>query len=339
MFTFLLLLLIVVFLKLVFVAAMRPARPVLSQAELARRAEAGDTHARHQLEQLSYTSDVRSILTIVTGLLLIVAALVAVATFGWLWGIFTSLVVVLMYGSISRLALIRRLSARMYGFYGPHLFKFVKRFPGFMKVIAMYVPNDDSVELRLGSRSELEDLVDSSVGILSQEEKKLITHSLSFASQQVSSVMTPSAAVMTIKKDEFLGPLTLDELHKKGHSRLPVIDQDIDHIIGVLYLQNLLTLDVKKSVTAEKAMDPRVFYIRSDQTLHHALAAFIKTHQHVLIVINEYRETVGLLTLTDVTEALLGRKVVDEFEGHEDKHTVALRNSHDNNQPKNHEDV
>jgi CBS domain containing-hemolysin-like protein len=92
-------------------------------------------------------------------------------------------------------------------------------------------------------------------------------------------------------------------------------------------------------MTAEKAMEPRVFYIKEDQSLGHALAAFIRTHHHLFIVVNEFRETVGLLSLEDTIEALIGRKIVDEFDTHEDLRAVAARNVRGNNHPKNLENV
>jgi CBS domain containing-hemolysin-like protein len=131
----------------------------------------------------------------------------------------------------------------------------------------------------------------------------------------------------------------LDDLHKTGHSRFPVTDGDIDHVIGMLHIQDIFTLDAKRSVTAEKAMEPRVFYIREDQTLDHALVAFLRTHHHLFIVVNEFRETVGILSLEDVIEALLGRKIIDEFDTHEDLRLVAMRNPRGNNHPLKSEDV
>jgi len=131
----------------------------------------------------------------------------------------------------------------------------------------------------------------------------------------------------------------LDDLHKTGHSRLPVIKGDIDHVIGILHLNNLLSLDIKRSTTAEKAMEKKVFYIRQDQTLQHALAAFLRTKHHLFVVVNEFRETVGLLALEDVLEALLGRKIVDEFDEHDNLRQVALRNPRGNNHPDQREDV
>ena len=78
-------------------------------------------------------------------------------------------------------------------------------------------------------------------------------------------------------------------------------------------------------MTAEKAMDSGINYIRQDQTLNQALAAFLKTHKHLFIVVNESRETVGLLTLNDVIQELIGHPIIDEFDTHDNLHAVAKR--------------
>lgn len=74
-------------------------------------------------------------------------------------------------------------------------------------------------------------------------------------------------------------------------------------------------------------MDKRVHYIRQDHTLPQALAAFLSTHHHMFIVINEFRETVGILTLEDTLESLIGRRIIDEFDAHDDMRAVAERNA------------
>lgn len=78
-------------------------------------------------------------------------------------------------------------------------------------------------------------------------------------------------------------------------------------------------------------MDKKVFYIHQDQSLQQALAAFLRTRHHLFVVINEYRETVGLLSLEDVIEALLGRKINDEFDVYDDLRKVAEVNPQKNN--------
>jgi CBS domain containing-hemolysin-like protein len=106
-----------------------------------------------------------------------------------------------------------------------------------------------------------------------------------------------------------------------------------------LHLRDLLSLDVKRSTTAEKAMEKKVYYIHEKDTLEHALAAFLKTRHHLFIVINDQRETVGLVTLEDVLETLIGRRIVDEDDIHADLRAVAEREGRLNNQAPSHIDL
>jgi CBS domain containing-hemolysin-like protein len=198
---------------------------------------------------------------------------------------------------------------------------------------------DTELYRRFDSRQELERLIEQSGDVLSASERKVIVHGLKFGEVSVRDVMTPRAAIDSIKKDEFLGPLVLSELHDIGHSRLPVINGDLDHVVGVLHLRDLLSLNNKESATAEKVMDPKVYYIHEDDHLEHALAAFIKTRRHLFIVINEQRETVGLLSLEDVIETLIGRKIMDEDDNHEDLRAIAKQRGAHNNTPEGHIDL
>ncbi len=317
-------------LLLVFVAGVKPKRTHLSLYELERRISGKDNQAREILRRESLLDDVESLLRIFAALLLVVFVLLAVATFGWLLGALVATVVALEFGAIARIGLWRRLAQKVYERYEAYLLRFVEKFSGVFKLLRTLPP--EQLDKRLDSRQELEHLVAESGTILTPDEKKLIAHSLAFDTRLVSEIMTPRSVIDSIGAKEHLGPLTLDELHKTGHSRFPVTLSDIDHVIGTLYVQDLLMIDAKrKSTSVEKAMERRVFYIREDQTLHHALAAFLKTKHHLFIVVNEFRETVGVLSLEDVIEALLGRAIVDEFDTHEDLRAVAARNPRGNN--------
>lgn len=335
---FMLIVCVVVFGLLVLVAAVRPVRSELSNFELKRRQAAGDEAAKETLRRERLLGDIESLQRVVVALLLVIFVSVSVATFGWLLGIVIALVVALEYGAVARWPQASGQAAKLYGKYEPRLLGLVARFPGAMKFIRN--AGIETSEPQLDSREELVHLVEGSRGILSIDEKKLLTHGLGFGSRGVREVMTPRGVIDSIEKTELLGPLALDDLHKTGHSRFPVTDGDLDHVVGILHIHDLFTLDTKKgSVTAEKAMEPRVFYIREDQTLQHALAAFLRTHHHLFVVVNEFRETVGLLSLEDVIEALLGRKIMDEFDAHDDLRAVAKRNPRGNNHPEKHENV
>ena len=324
---------------LLLVNAVHPNRVKLSQFELKRRADLGDAEAKNALSREGLLDDVVSLQRVLVALLLVVTVLLSVATFNWLFGILVALIIALEYGFVSRFGIIRKLSSKIYNRFERNILNFIQKVPYVFKLLRSIPASDNVTSNSIDSRQELQHLVDESTGVLTPDEKSLVIHSLSFGNQLVNAIMTPKSMIDSIKSSEFLGPLTLSELHKTGHSRLPVFKGDIDHIIWILNLRSLLALDIKRSTTAEKAMDPKVYYIHQDQNLQHALAAFLRTKHHLFVVVNEFRETVGLLALEDVIEALLGRKIVDEFDTHDNLREVALRNPRGNNHPEKREDV
>lgn len=323
---------------LVMLEGIVPLRSSLSAFELDRRAKEGDAGAIATARREKLLGDVLSLRRGLSALFLVLFVIASVATFGWLLGVIVAVFVALEIGAIARVSLWQRHVQKLYETYEESILQFVEKFAGVIKFLRSAIP-DTPERNQLDSREELNYLVEHSGGLLTADEKKLITHGLAFDARTVSEILTPRSVIDTIDKKELLGPLVLDDLHKTGHSRFPVTDGDTDHIVGILHIHDLLTLDSKRSTTAEKAMEPRVFYIREDQTLGHALAAFLRTRHHLFIVVNEFRETVGVLSLEDVMEALLGRKIIDEFDAHEDLRVVASRNIRANNRPLKREDV
>lgn len=338
MFTVTVIILVVVFALLLLVAGVRPLRTSLSQFELSRRQNVGDASAVAMARREKLLDDVISLQRTGVALLLVVAVMLSVAAFGWLIGTLVAVAIALEYGAIARLQPVQVRVQRLYERYETAILNFIERFP-FAWRLLRGVSLEMSQRTKLDSREELEHLVTESGALLDGNERKLILHSLKFNDRTVSEVMIPKSMIDSVDKKELLGPLVLDDLHKTGHSRFPVIDKDIDHVVGMLHIQDLLTISAKRSETVEKTMMPRVFYIREDQTLQHALSAFLRTHHHLFVVVNEYRETVGLISLEDVIEALLGRKIVDEFDAHDDLRAVALRNPRGNNHTSTGKDV
>lgn len=330
MMTFLIILLAVVFILLIAVTSIRPKRSAYSEFELSRRSKDGDAAASDALHREELLPDIESFQRIVVAVLLVLFVLLSVVTFEWLFGSLLSVVVALEYGAVAKLPFIQQRVNKLYETYKGPILQFIDKSRPALKYVRSVTPRQPIQAL--SSKEELYHLVTEAKGILTVDQRKLITSGLDFESRLVSEVMTPRSVIDSISRTEHLGPLTLDDLHKKGHSRFPVIDGDIDHVIGMLHIHDLLTIDAKrKSTSVEKAMEARVFYIKDDQTLQHALAAFLRTHHHLFVVINEFHETVGLLSLEDVIEAMLGRKIVDEFDAHEDLRVVAARNPRKNN--------
>ncbi len=334
--------LVLVIFLLILIAAVRPLRTTMSHFELRRRSEQGDSEAKQRLRREALLGDVISLQRVVLAILQVVVGLVSVAALGWWPGVLLAILIAFEYNAVARLRFFRKIADTLFHKIEPHILHFTERAAPIFKVIRGIESSSQlsAASSRPDSREELQYIIQSaSEDVLAADDKKMLIHSMAYRGTLVSETMTPRSVIDSIEKAELLGPLVLDDLHKTGHSRIPVTDGDIDHIVGILYMQDLLTLDRKKSLTAEKAMNQKVFYIREDQTLHEALTAFITTHHHLFIVVNEYRETVGVLSLEDVIEAMIGAEIVDEFDAHDDLRVVAARNVRHNNSPKNHKDV
>ncbi len=310
----------------------------MTEHELKRRVKAKEEKAKHELRKHVAFSDLATLRQIVETVLVVILVIFTVGKLGWLVGALVSVAILVLINTISRFKAVASVVRSIQSRYEVQLLQLVEKCQPILRFIRL--PNaQPTSDFVLHSKEELLHIIEGSKGTLSQDERDLLTHAMTLQARPVKEVMTPRSAVISVKSKELLGPLVLDDLHKTGHSRFPVIQNDIDHVVGMLYVQDLLTLDTKRSVTVQKAMDAHVYYIHEDQTLEHALAGFLRTHHHLFIVVNEFRETVGVLSLEDVVEALIGRKINDEFDTHEDLREVAQRNIQKNNDPESRVDV
>jgi CBS domain containing-hemolysin-like protein len=157
---------------------------------------------------------------------------------------------------------------------------------------------------------------------LSAEELRIIRHALSFGDKTVHDVMTPWSSVTHVKADEILTPVILDELHKSGHRRFPVRSADEKETVGLLYMNDVNELTNRPPAVKEVMHSPAVF-VNEDRELDHALSAFLKTKQHMFVVVNGAAEAVGLVTIDDVVEQIVGKPIADAFDKYEDKQAVA----------------
>lgn len=330
---------VLLYIALVFVTGVRPAPSDMSHFELRRRAKKGDIESRRTLEREDRLHEISTLITLKSIILLVLVVALLIAACGWFLGIVLSIIAGLTYTRLSHTDLVSMYARKYYTKYEEKLLSHIDRFIPFLKPFRTHFASKVDRYRKFDSREELQFSIQQSKDVLSEDERTLIVAALDFKDQIISEVMTPRTVIKSINKDEFLGPLVLSELHDSGHSRLPVIAEDIDHVVGMLHVRDLLSLDNKRSETAERMMEQKVFYIHQDDTLDHALAAFIKTRHHLFVVINDQRETVGLLSLEDVIEKLIGREIVDEDDNHADLRAVALRKGKTNNASSGHVDL
>lgn len=152
---------------------------------------------------------------------------------------------------------------------------------------------------------------------------EIVEHALSFGDKKVSDILTPRRVVKSVSVADAIGPVLMDDLHKSGHSRFPVYEGKQDNIVGILFLRT--AVKTKAGGAIAKAMSPQVCYVHEDQPLTEALQAILKTHQQLFVVVNSFEEYVGIVTIEDIMEAIVGKQIVDEFDEYEDLRAVAAK--------------
>ena len=296
---------------LVILSAILPERTHHSWFELRHRAN------EYAMERERRIADIEGIHRVVTGVLLIVLTIVGLALWQ-AWGVIAVMVMWVLSGWIARQKIVHKFAMRLYKKYEASLLGLLTKTPLIGRIVRYQTwhPRDQRIE----SPEHLLHLVEDAGAILSQDQQRIIHHGLDWHSTPVASIMVARKDIVSIKHSELLGPLVLDDLHHSGHNRFPVIKGTIDTVVGILDITELLEIDSgKRSQTAEQAMSQRVLHVASDEPLPAALSLLQKSRQHLLVVTDQEGKTVGLVTLADITNSLLGRLATPTLENKQRK--------------------
>jgi CBS domain containing-hemolysin-like protein len=158
---------------------------------------------------------------------------------------------------------------------------------------------------------------------IDQVELDVALHALTFGEALVRDAMMPRRVVKMVSASETIGPVLMDELHGSGFSRFPVYSGKKDNVVGMLYMRDLV--HAKAGGSIEKVMHDDIAYIHEEQPLTDALQAILKTRKHLFIVVNSFEEYVGIISMEDVLERIVGRAIFDEFDQYDDLRAVAAR--------------
>lgn len=147
-------------------------------------------------------------------------------------------------------------------------------------------------------------------GAVVEVEKEMIESVIELRDQDVEEIMTPRTEMVAIDREATLTEAK-DVIKKEGHSRIPVYEESVDSIVGVLYAKDLLHVD-DEGFDAAKVMR-KVPYIPCSKRLLDLLHEFQNNKVHLAIVLDEYGGTAGLVTIEDILEEVFG-EIADEYE-------------------------
>ena len=175
------------------------------------------------------------------------------------------------------------------------------------------------------SREELihSTLLSEEEGIIGDLESDIIENTLTLHDVKVKNILTPRSVMYAIEKNTIIRDILEDKRTYK-FSRVPVYDETIDNIVGVVLTKKLFKHAIRDtSISIEEIMHP-VFTLNENIPVAKAMNTFISKKEHMFIVLDNYDQTEGLVTLEDCIETLLGLEIMDESDTTEDMRELAL---------------
>ena len=177
----------------------------------------------------------------------------------------------------------------------------------------------------LVTRDELHALADISEeeGELDENEEAVIHNLLALRETRVKDVMTPRTVTLAFEQDMTIRQV-LDETKILRFGRMPVYDEDIDSLTGVVVRSDILMAASKDQwdLGLSELKKP-LLSIGVDDSVDLALEKFLQSKVQILAALDEFGGTAGIITMEDVIETLLGEEIVDELDEHEDMRELA----------------
>ncbi len=189
-------------------------------------------------------------------------------------------------------------------------------------VITRKISKDDSSHII--TREELLEstLISENEGVIDEKESDYIENVLRLNKSKVHEILTPRSVVYALKKDLSIKDI-IEEAGIKKFSRIPVYDESIDNIVGVVLSKKIFEKAIKnQDIKIEELMQP-IFSINENIPVSYALDLFIKRKEHMFVVTDSYDQTEGIVTLEDCIETLLGVEIMDELDTVDDMQKLA----------------
>ena len=152
-------------------------------------------------------------------------------------------------------------------------------------------------------------------GLIHDDEVEMITNIFEFSEKEVRDVMTPRSDVVGIDKHTTMDE-TIKIMLENNYSRYPVFDDDLDNIVGILYFKDFVKAYLKdKNQTIEQIMVEPLF-VHPTKNISELFKRMQKEKIHMVIVVDEYGQTEGIVTMEDILESIVGN-IMDEYDEEE----------------------
>ncbi|MBS3733830.1 MAG: HlyC/CorC family transporter [Phycisphaerae bacterium] len=149
-------------------------------------------------------------------------------------------------------------------------------------------------------------------GAVHREEVRMIESVMEFAETRTDEIMTPRTDIFALPIHT-PWPEAVEKIVAAGHTRVPLYEDNIDHIVGVLYAKDMLRHIGEQSPPALRRLMRKCYFVPESKTLDALLGELKSRKVHQAIVLDEYGGTAGLITMEDVLEEIVG-DISDEYD-------------------------
>ena len=176
------------------------------------------------------------------------------------------------------------------------------------------------------SRAEFQAMAEIGVeeGIFEKEESKILMNLMKFNYIVVKSIMTPRTVVLAASEDS-----TIEEFFESSDrirvSRIPIYKENIDNVTGYVLKDDLMEyLIEKRSEIKLKKLSRNLMVVNEKMPIIRLFYKFVQEKEHIAMVVGEYGEMSGIVSMEDVIETLLGAEIMDELDNVEDMQKQAM---------------
>ncbi len=308
-------------------ASLKKSYGLITTKELKRRAKNGDQLAETLHKAVAYGHSLNILLWLIFGLSSVLFfVILARSLAAWAAAVLSLIVFWVGFAWLpnSRPTIVSEYIVRIFT---PVVAWLLRKLHPVLRHAERYLKDKGRISIHSGLY-EKEDLIDLLNNQKSQidnhitpDELRIARGALEFSDKLVGAVMIPRRMAKMVKLIDSVGPVLMNELHSSGHSRFPVYEGKQDNVVGMLYLRDL----VEKNSNGKVAdlMHPGAVFVNEQSPLGNVLQAFLKTKQHLFVVVNGFEEVVGIITIEDILEQIIGKPIMDEFDKYEDLREVA----------------
>ncbi len=165
------------------------------------------------------------------------------------------------------------------------------------------------IESTYVTREEIRDIIETGerAGVLEEDEREMLQRIFRFTNTIAKEVMTPRLDMEAVSKDATIDE-AIQQCVQSGHTRLPVYDGSLDNVLGIVHISDLIrdsTYGERDEIALEDLIE-ETLHVPESKNVDELLAEMREQRMHMVVVIDEFGTTEGLVTMEDVTEEIVG---------------------------------